>query len=120
MKRLMCIVVSATLLFLLTGCGEKITGKNSGGTSMPKTNYLETKEEIEEFANSDEAPVGFIRPDDLAIIGKPEQKAGHYGYPYKDFVMDFCDANGVKIQIDLTYGKNYTPYKVQTFYCFDS
>ena len=111
MKKLICILLSVVLLFLLTGFAKKETVNiNNIVFNSPKPLYLESWEHILIFAHSDYAPDGFIRPDDLEIIGNSEQKVAYYG-SFRDFTLFFNDANGVRIHLNMVYGKSYKPYK---------
>ena len=115
MKKLICVLLSIALLFLLTGCDKKEVENSDDGTFISWVpRYFETEEIITIFSRSDLAPAGFIKPDDLRIIGKPEQKVAVTGPGYCDFRMFFTDANEVRINLRLVYGKSYKRYKTDS------
>lgn len=110
MKKVICILLSAVLLFLLSSCTPKETVNTSqNGVSknepseLIRLTYLKTREEIEAFAKSDMAPSGFIMPDDLSAIGKPEQYVAYYKGYCRQFDMYVTDANNIRVDIDIVY-----------------
>ena len=110
MKKMMCILLVAVLLFLLSSCTPKETVNTSqngisknGPSELIRLTYLKTREEIEAFAKSDMAPSGFIMPDDLSAIGKPEQHVAYYKGYCRQFRMYVTDANNIRVDIDIVY-----------------
>jgi hypothetical protein len=114
MKKLICVLLSVLLLFLMVGCAKKGTFNEytyDGMFITPRPIYAETKEEIEELAKHERAPAGFLKPDDLRVIGEPEQRIAYYSNSGLDFTLYFNDANEVRITVRMRYEENYTPSK---------
>lgn len=117
MKKVICILLMAVLLFPLNGCTQKRTldENNIGSLNMPRLDWLETKEEIETFnktiAESDRVPTDFVKPDEWTMIGELERFGYSRGtYPYRHFILNVKDANGVRIALHMSYGESYSPY----------
>ena len=116
MKKLLCLLFIAVLLFALNGCTQTRTrDENNTGSGMPNIKWFETKEEIATFnetiEESDWVPENFVKPDEWTAIGELE----FFGfstrqYSLRHIIVYVKDANGIKISLHMSYGESYSPY----------